>query len=185
VKNTLIFSLLGGTLLFFWQFLSFAGANLHDAGQSYHPQQDTVLAFLESVGMEEGQYMMPRAQNGSSAEEYQAMWEQTVGKPWVKLTYYSERTDSMGRNMLRGWLVDLVIAFVLYSVLKGMSNRSFPRALLVSLGIGWMGFAATQYTNHIWYPTQDLLASLLDGTLPWILLGSLAFLFLKREPANR
>lgn len=183
MKNSLLFALLGGTLLFFWQFLSFAGANLHDSAQAYTPQQDTVLAFLESVGMEEGQYMMPRAANGSSAEEYQAMWEQTLGKPWVKLTYYGERSDNMLRNMLRGWLVDLVIAWILYTLLKGMKDRSFQRALLVSLAVGWMGFAATQYTNHIWYPTQDLIASLIDAVVPWILLGALASLFLKKEPA--
>jgi len=46
-----------------------------------------------------------------------------------------------------------------------------------------MGFAATQYTNHIWYPTQDVIASLVDAVVPWILLGALASLFLKKEPA--
>jgi len=39
-------ALLGGLILFFYQFLSFAGANFHGNAQAYTEKQDTIMAFL-------------------------------------------------------------------------------------------------------------------------------------------
>ena len=51
MKNTLIFAFVAGTVLFMWQFLSFAAINLHEADQRYHPMQDSILADLAAYGL--------------------------------------------------------------------------------------------------------------------------------------
>jgi hypothetical protein len=52
-------SLVGGIILFVWQFLTWGMLNLHEAQQRYTPKQDSVLAYLGSQFSEDAAYMMP------------------------------------------------------------------------------------------------------------------------------
>jgi hypothetical protein len=63
VKKTLIFAFVAGTVLFMWQFLSFAAINLHEADQRYHPMQDSILADLAAYGLDDAGYMLGQVHN--------------------------------------------------------------------------------------------------------------------------
>ncbi|NBU02950.1 MAG: hypothetical protein EBT60_01390 [Bacteroidetes bacterium] len=51
--KTFLRALLGGLILFMYQFISFAGANFHGNAQAYTDKQDTILAFLNTLNLED------------------------------------------------------------------------------------------------------------------------------------
>jgi len=60
MKKLVLQSLIIALMVFFWQFISNAGANFHKASMQYTDKQDTVLAFMQSVGLKEGEYLIPQ-----------------------------------------------------------------------------------------------------------------------------
>ncbi|NCZ95460.1 MAG: hypothetical protein EBZ16_08065 [Flavobacteriia bacterium] len=58
MKKHLLYTLIGGTILFFWQFLSHAALNLHADAQQYTPVQSEILDAIAAAGLEPGQYML-------------------------------------------------------------------------------------------------------------------------------
>ncbi len=42
MKKTIIGAIVGGIIIFAWQFLSWGPLNLHEAQQQYTPKQDTI-----------------------------------------------------------------------------------------------------------------------------------------------
>jgi len=58
MKKSLLFALIGGVIIFVWQFISFAIPNFHKSRMEYSPVQDEVLAAIEKSGMKEGMYML-------------------------------------------------------------------------------------------------------------------------------
>ena len=58
MKNRLLFAVLGGSLLFIWQFLAFAFPASHMSSMEYTPLQDELLAALESSGLERGMHVL-------------------------------------------------------------------------------------------------------------------------------
>jgi hypothetical protein len=96
-----------------------------------------------------------------------------MGKPWMFVTYLGVHEMSMGMNMLRGFLVDWVSGFFLIVWFGAMGPLSLGRSVLWSLGLGILGFFYFTYTNHIWYPTFDLMASFIDAIVPFGIIGAL------------
>lgn len=88
--------------------------------------------------------------------------------------------------MLRGFLVDLLIVWMLFALLdamlKGLSpSKRWNRGILYSMTIGLIGYFAIDYTQFIWYQSFDILASLVDGVVPWAILGALHGFFETRK----
>ena len=51
VKKHLLYTLIGGTILFFWQFLSHAALNLHADAQQYTQVQSEILDAIAAAGL--------------------------------------------------------------------------------------------------------------------------------------
>lgn len=171
MKKILIGGLVGGILLFAWQTISFAVANLHDKGQQYTSKQDTILQFLNNSGLEEGTYFMPRLQNENSSEEMEKFMKEVDGKPWAKVSYYKAWNMNMGMNMVRGLLSNVIIVIALCWIFAKISNGSFGTYFLGSLVIGIICFTNGAYTGHIWYPMHDINAYFVDAVVSWGLVG--------------
>ena len=62
MKKTIIGTLVGGIILFMWQFLSWTALDLHRSAQNYSPKQDTILSYLSANLEKEGGYFLPTAQ---------------------------------------------------------------------------------------------------------------------------
>ena len=71
MKKYLLFSLLGGLILFVYQFLSHAAIDLHKDFHQYTDKQDTITSFLQRLNLEEGSYMMPMYPEGLTQDEIQ------------------------------------------------------------------------------------------------------------------
>ena len=175
MKSKLLFSLLGGCLLFVWQFVSYAGANLHGIMQEYTEQDQAILQYLEEIDLEFGMYALgsPSAEERADPALQEEYLKRTEGRPWAQLNYMDNWTNNMSMNLIRGFIMNLLTAWLLFWMFKGMSEPSLPKRVLLAVAVGWVGFLYFPYTNFIWYKQPDIWAHMLDATLPFALLGVL------------
>jgi hypothetical protein len=171
MKKLFIGSIVGGIIIFIWQFLSWAALNLHHASQEYTPKQDSVLSYLNSQFSEDGSYMLPNYPPGTSREEMEKQMESRKGKPWVQIQYHKELNVSMGGNIFRELIVDIImVAFACWILMK-ISAPGFGTIFTACLFIGVIAFIHSPYTIHIWYHKADIMAHLADALVSWSLCG--------------
>ena len=77
--------------------------------------------------------------------------------------------------MLRGFIIDILVALMLFYILRQIKDNTLSKSVLILSMIGFMGFLTISYLNFIWYKTPDIYACLLDGILPWAILGMIGF----------
>ncbi|MBK6930375.1 MAG: hypothetical protein IPH12_05715 [Saprospirales bacterium] len=170
MKNQLIATLVAAILLFVWQFLSWAALNIHGDEYQYTEKQDTILQMLNRE-LQPGSYMMPQPAPGSTPEQQKAFMESSEGKPWAMVSYHSSFHGSMAMNMIRGFAVDLVAAYLLIWLLLKITNLDFKTALLSSLAVGAIAYLTIPYLNSIWFENNTL-AYLIDWVGQWGLVGA-------------
>ena len=102
MKKWLIGSLVGGIIVFAWQFLSWTMLGIHNDAARYHPAQDSIVNYLSSVIKEDGAYMLPTAKPEMSRSEHEEMVKQMEGKPWASVIYHNNFKYNMARQMTRG-----------------------------------------------------------------------------------
>lgn len=180
MTKQIIATLVGGIILFLWQFLSWSMLNIHGSEMAYTPKQEAVLAALAATGLEEGQYFMPNVPPGTSREEGQAAMEAAYGKPWATISYHKSMSDSMTMNMVRAFAVDLVAAFLLIWLLGKIDGLTFGTAVMASLAVGVLGYLTIPYLNSVWFETSSL-GHLVDAFGQWGLLGVWLGWFLTRK----
>ena len=183
MKKTIIGSLVGAIILFIWQFLSWGPLNFHRSALDYTPKQDSVLNYLSSQFSEDHGYLLPNLPKTASNDDYTNFMKQKAGKPWVIVTYHSAQNANMGVNMLRGFLVNLVVIWLLCWIIGKSSLTGFSGIFLITLGVGLIGFLNLTYTNHVWYHAFDLHASLIDTIVSWGLIGIWLGYYLKKAEA--
>ena len=171
MKKLIMASLIGGIIIFIWQTLSWTVLNLHQASEEYTPKQDSIMAFLNSQFSEDGSYILPGYPKGTSREEMQKTMPGREGKPWAQLQYHKELKVNMGMNIIRGFLVDIVIVALLCWVLMKMTNAGFGRIFLACLITGVIVFLNSPYTVNIWFPKADINAHFTDAVVSWGLCG--------------
>jgi len=96
MKRTIIAALVGGIIIFAWQFLSWPVLNLHKAANKYTPNQDAILAALNTNLPEEGGYMMPGLPESASTEDHEKLMKEADGKPWATIQYHKSQKASTG-----------------------------------------------------------------------------------------
>lgn len=176
MKNRFLFAVLGGLILFIWQFLAFAFPAFHMSSMEYTPLQDELLAALESSGLESGMYVLgqPAPELVEDAAAMEAWQEAHEGGSHARINFRRNHSYAgMGMNMLRGFVVCILIAVLLHVVLRKMDGGLKER-MLTSVGVGVMGFLFIPYTNYIWFADPDIWAHALDAIVPWALLGWLS-----------
>lgn len=171
MKKALLFALIGGVLIFVWQFISFAIPNFHKAGMEFTPLQDEILAALEQSGLREGMYMLGQPDPELSGEEYKSAMEKYEGKPWAILNFQEKNTTAMAMNMIRGFIIAILISLIFFWLMKQQKDPTVWKRILLGVSIGFIGFLFVPYTNFIWFQEPDIWAYLLDGLAPWALLG--------------
>lgn len=171
MKRPLIASLVGGLILFIWQFLSFGPLNVHGAENTYTPNQEKIIAFLSENITEGGEYFLPTVPPGSSSEAMQKAQENAMGKPWAKINYRPAFEMNFGMNLFRGFAIDLLSVWLLVWLLMQMKNLSMKTALLSSLAVGAIGYMTIPYLNSVWYETNTF-GYLADWVVQWGVVGA-------------
>jgi hypothetical protein len=179
MKKLLIGAVVGGILLFFWQFLSNSILDLHRPMVDHTPKQEEILKYL-SENMEEGNYFLPTLPKGASWEENEKMMEESMGKPWAQVYYHKAMNMDMTANMLRGLAVDFLAVLALAWVLMKISNNNLTTTLLSCLAIGIASYLTTSYANGIWYETVTM-PDLIDAIVGWGVVGVWLGWWLNRE----
>lgn len=178
MKKMLIGALVGGLILFIWQFLSWSVLNVHRANNQYTEHQDEIMAVL-SEHLEDGTYFLPTVPKGASQEEYQQAMEEFNGKPWAQINYHASFGNNMPFNMIRGFVVDLLAVLFLTWILLKFGNLTFSNALLSSLAVGFIGYFTITYLNSIWYE-QSTIGDIIDVVVGWGLTGAWLGWWLRR-----
>jgi len=173
MKKSIIGAIVGGIIIFIWQFLTWGMLNLHEAQQKYTPKQDSVLAYLGTQFSDDGAYMMPTFPPGTSNSEMETKMKAMEGKPWAQVVYHKsmDGMNKMFRNMGRSILVDIFIVWLLCWLLGKINAPSFGTIFLGTLFTGLIVFLNAPYTMHIWYGSFDLTAHFIDALVAWGVTG--------------
>jgi hypothetical protein len=179
MKKTIVGTLVAAIILFMWQFLSWSILNIHGVENTYTPNQDKIINFLEQ-NLEEGSYFLPTMPPDTSPEEKAEMMKSVEGKPWATVVYHDAYHDTMGMNMFRGFVANLLIAFLLCWILMRMKDLTLASGLLTSLFIGFIGYMIITYIHTIWFETYSL-GYLIDTIVQFGLVGLWLGWWLSRE----
>ena len=174
MKKHLIFTLLGGTILFFWQFLSHAALNLHADAQQYTPKQTEILDAIAASGLEPGQYILGQPGPTDSPEAWEAAMESLQGKPWGLLNYQTVDHSDMVMPLVRGYIIAFIVAALFFWLIRNMSTMDMKKGLLVGIAVGMISYFLEPYSDFIWYKTPGIVAHLMDGIIPWAVMGAIA-----------
>lgn len=182
MKKLLIGAIVGGIILFICQFLSWTVLNWHGDAYQYTDKQDAILNFLNTQLDKPGQYHLPDLPPGSSNEQHEALMKSMDGKPWALIQYHQAFKMSMGSNMIRGLIVDMLIVAFFCAIISRMNSLNFTAILISALFVGMIVFFNVPYTHHIWYQDFDLMAYFADCIVGWGLIGIwLGFLYGRKK----
>ncbi len=173
-------TLVGGLILFFWQFLSWGPTNTHGAEMQYTDKQDEVLAAINALELPPGHYMIPHAPPELSMEDAQVSVQDYEGKNWARISVNENYSTAMGNNLIRGFVLDLISAFLLVWILMRFENRDFMTCVMTSLAIGFIAYLTIPYLNHIWLKTPSM-GYLIDAVVQWGLVGAFLGWWLNRR----
>ena len=176
-------ALVGGIIIFIWQFLSWTLLDLHRPAQQYTPKQDSILAYLNTQFDSNGGYMMPNLPKGASSDDMKELDEKARGNAWVQIAYHKSYDASMGINILKAFVTDIIIVLFFCWIVSGFNANSFGKTLLAALLTGLIIYLNANYIVDIWYETFDLSAYLTDYLVSWGLTGLWLGWWLNRRKA--
>lgn len=168
MSKTIIGTIVGGLILFIWQFISWGPGDIHGSQMQYTPAQDAVLKCLAENNVAEGAYFLPRASDTKENHEYM---QQHLGKPWATLQYHHKLSDSFAMNLIRGFVINILAVFLLIWIIGDNPNLSFIRVFLSSLFIGVIGYLTIPYLDSVWFESNSI-PNLIDAIVPWSLVGA-------------
>jgi len=168
MKKLIIGTLVGGLILFIWQFMSFGMMDLHYGQMAHTPAQEEILEVLEA-NLTDGEYYMIRAPKGDMDQQNELM-EERIGKPWAMVQYHSVLEHSFGMNLFRALIINCLAAFILCWILMNYAKLDMKASIFTSLGIGIIGYLVINYLDSIWFKTGTM-PDLLDAIVPWTLMG--------------
>ena len=171
MTKQLVGGLVAGFLLMVWQTLSHTALNLHAVQEKYTPNNAAIMEALNQNLPEEGMYFLPGMPPGSTMEDYEKMQATWDGKPWAQINYNKSFNTSMGANIFRGLMTNLVIGLVLIWLLGKIQKPGFMTILFASLAVGFMAFCFHPYPGFIWYETSGIWIELLDSLAAFGLAG--------------
>lgn len=171
MKKALIGAVVGGLIIFIWQFLSFALINFHKPAQQYTDKQDAIMNFLSSQQLPEGGYIIPSLPDNATMEEHEQLMKTADGKPWVNIQYHNSLNTNMVMNMVRGFIVNVIIVLLFCWLLRRMHVTGFGTVVGSALVVGLIVFLNAPYTGYIWYQNFDIWAHLGDAVVSWGLTG--------------
>lgn len=179
MKKLLIGAIVGGILLFLWQFVSWTILDMHRPMQEHTPKQTEILKYLED-NMDEGFYYLPTIPAGTSFEENEKLMAESMGKPWAQIYFHKALTMSMPMNMGRGIIVNILTVLLIVWLLMKIGRSSFLEIFLACLAVGLVVYLNSSYTYSIWYQTKTM-PDLIEYVVSWGLVGVWLGWWLNRE----
>lgn len=180
MKKQLIGAFVGGLILFIWQFVSFGPGSIHISQMQHLPQQDAVLQALADNNMPEGEYLLPRLPVGATGEAQEQLGRDMEGKPWAQIRYHHAHKMTFGSNLIRGFIIDFLAAFLLIWLMVRMKDLDMKTAVLTSLAVGTIGYLTINYLDSVWFKSTSI-PDLIDAVVQWSLVGAWLGWWLNRD----
>jgi hypothetical protein len=171
MKKLLIGALVGGLIIFGWQTASWTFLKLHSSEMMQAKDQDAVMNYLSTQFSEDGQYMIPRANDNATSKEMEDFQKNQTGKPWAMVSYHKAYDANMMMNMIRGLLSAMIAAFFVCWILMKQSSGSSMTTFISCLLIGVAGYLFIPYAGHIWMENPGAMQNLLDVIVSWGVCG--------------
>jgi hypothetical protein len=174
MKKTIIASIVGGIIIFIWQFLSWPVLNLHKAANNYTANQNAILAALNANLPEEGGYIVPGLPENASNEDHEKLMKEANGKPWATIQYHKSQeasTGAMTMNMVRALITNFIMVWIFCWILSRFNAPTFSTIAIASLFTGLIIFLSSPYSISIWYKWFDIMAHFADAIISWGLCG--------------
>lgn len=143
--------------------------------------EDSVIQFLQKNLPGEGQYAVPGINENASREEMEKADAAMRGKPWAIISYHQSYNADMLKNILRGFLVDIIAVFMIAWIITRNPSPKFSDGFLTTLFVGLAGYLFIPYSAHIWYQTPDATTNLIDVIMCWGLCGLWLGKYLKNQ----
>lgn len=178
-KKIIIAAIVGGLLLFIWQWMSWSFLNVHQSEMQHTPNQEAVLACL-SENLTEGSYFIPNLAEGASSADKQVYMESQLGKPWAQIHFHEKLEMKMGMNMIRGLTMNIMVVAMLAWILLQFRELTFIKAIMTSFFVGVTGYGVIAYLNHVWLETEAI-GYAIDTIVQWGLCGIWLGWFLTRD----
>jgi hypothetical protein len=185
IMNTrsIIACLVGGFILFIWQFVSNTFGGIHTPNQQYVAGQDAIMAAINANITETGTYMIPNVPATTSMDEKNKFMEAGIGKPQAEIHYIKDTNFSFVSNLLRGYLADIVaVAFLVFWVFSNYNHINIKNGVLTCLGVGLAYYLTTHYLGNVWYQKNSI-PELIDAVVAWSLCGAWLGYYLRRDIA--
>lgn len=182
MKRTILAAVVGAIILFIWQFLSWGIINFHEKAQQYTPNESAILSALQASLPEEGGYILPGMPKGVSNEEMEKRMKDMDGKPWASIQYHKAYESDMTMNMIRQFLVNLVVVLLFCWLVQRLNIRTLGNIFLAGLAVGLIVFLNSPYTGNIWYKWFDIWAHFADAMVCWGLVGLWVGILFNRRP---
>ena len=183
MKKTIIAALVGGIIIFTWQFLSWAALNMHRSANAYTPNHAAIMAALEANLPNEGGYMLPGVPENASRDEQEKIMQESNGKPWAHIQYHKSMDSSpaqMIQNMIRALVINIITVWLFCWILGKMNMAGFSTIFTASLFMGFIVFFNTAYIGSIWYKWFDIMAYFTDAMASWGICGLWLGWYLKK-----
>ena len=181
MQKTIIGAIVGGIIIFAWQFLSWTVLNLHLPANQYTANQEAIMSVLEKNLPEEGGYMIPALPPDASNEDHQKLMTEAEGKPWATIQYHKAMDTGMVMNIIRGLLTNIIMVWLFCWILMKMNAPTFGTILTASLFTGLIVFLNGPYTGSIWYDLFDIMGHFADAMVSWIACGLWLAWWLRRR----
>lgn len=183
-KKTIIAAIVGGIIIFAWQFLSNAALNLHKSANRYTPNNAAILENLKANLPEEGGYILPGLPETATSEDHEKMMKESNGKPWAAIQYHIANESTVAHmitNMARGLVVDIIMVWLFCWILGKFNIQTFNTIFTASIVLAFIVFFNTAYTMNIWYKWFDIMAHFMDAIVCWGVCGLWLGWYLSRK----
>jgi hypothetical protein len=181
MKKTIIGAIVGGILIFLWQFLSWPVLNLHEAANKYTPNQDAIMSVLQENLPEEGGYFIPGIPPNTPKADHERLMKEAEGKPWATIQYHKSMETNMVTNIIRGLFVNIVMVWLLCWILMKINTPGFGTIFTACLFTGLIVFFNSPYTGNIWFEWYDIMAHFNDAMVSWVVCGIWLGWWLRRK----
>lgn len=187
MKNWIIAALVGGIIIFLWQFVSWTVSGIHNGASRYHPQQNEILNTLSSHFTETGVYLLPTSSPDAGREDMEKLYEESQGKPMATVMYIKSNNSNMVRSMIRGFLLDVALVLLLIYILTRNGTPNMLRITAGSIAVGLFTWLWGPYTAHNWFqmPWDAITGHLVDALLAWGVCGLWLGWYLNRKQPEK
>lgn len=157
--------LVASVAVFFASFLAWVVIGHHTPDYREHPEEGTLMEFLQKSGTKPGVYMFPMARTKEEMESETKKQRMNSG-PWGTVNVFS-RQISMGRNLLFTYIFYLVTSvFIAYVGTLGLdAGAGFSKVFQLTGTVGILAYAFGPVGNAIWFGThlRPAVMDILDG----------------------